>query len=572
VDEIATYTLYVKNDYFSPFNEFQKANNHLVNTLLTYVSYSLFGNSPISLRLFNVLAFIPFAIYCYKIGLFFKNRIVKWAFYLGFLFSINLLAYFSLSRGYGLSFTFLIMSIYYTYQSINRKKISDVSLSVIAMILALYSNFSLLLFVFISGMILLIIVINKKTYFFQKSNLKVVCLSVFGYLISVYYALYILFHFKEKGILWWGYLNGFWEDTVYSLIHNFFNTLDESFIVQGLIIISVVFILVMALKKKLFSANSLFFYFLFLNVIGIILMAKLFDVNYPFQRTGSHLYLFFMGAFCFAADRINTKKLLPLVLVPMFLIPVHFIVDFNTNHVVNWEEDNLPDEFFETIKEIESKNKQEFIPSIYIEGTTIACWDYKYYNDYQEYIPLSFFKRDTLKWFYDYVIDREEHVEKFEHLYEMIANQETSRMALYKRKKTVARELITEKTIAGFQEIDKEFYEFINFNIDSAQSTTINVELIAGIEYHKRPFNSKLVVTAENSFTKEKYDYKLVDLFTKDDWVEYEPLKSSIFMNNIPVGEKVDVKVYIWNLNEVTYNIHSSEVKINKVITPILIK
>lgn len=572
VDEIATYTLYVKNGYFSPYNEFQKANNHLVNTLLTYVSYSLFGNSPISLRLFNVLAFIPFAVYTFKIGLFFKNRIVKWAFYLGFLFSINLLAYFSLSRGYGLSFAFLVMSIYYTYQVISRNRILDVPLSVIAMILALYSNFSLFLFVCISGLVLLINVIVKRDYFLQKLNLRVVFLSVMGYLLSIYYALEILFHFKEKGILWWGYLNGFWEDTVYSLIHNLFNTTDESYAIQSLIIVCSIFVLLMAFVKRFFSTSNLFFYFLFLNVIGIILMAELFEVNYPFQRTGAHLYLFFMGAFCFAADKVKSKKILPFVLIPTFLLPVYFVLDFNTNQVVNWEEDNLPDEFFDKVKEIESTKEQEYISSIYIEGTTIACWDYKYYNDYQEYIPLSFFKRDTLKWFYDYVIDREESVEEFGQLYEMIANQETSRMALYKRKNPVTRELITEKVITEFQEIEKEFYEFLNFSIDSAESTTINVELLAGIEYHKRPFNSKIVVTVENSITQEKYDYKLVNLFTKDDWVEYEPFKISIFMNNIPIGETVDVKVYLWNLNEVVYNVHSSKVKINKVIYPTLIK
>jgi hypothetical protein len=279
-----------------------------------------------------------------------------------------------------------------------------------------------------------------------------------------------------------------------------------------------------------------------------------------------------MGAFCFAADKVKSKKILPFVLIPTFLLPVHFVLDFNTNQVVNWEEDNLPDEFFDKVKEIESTKEQEYISSIYIEGTTIACWDYKYYNDYQEYIPLSFFKRDTLKWFYDYVIDREESVEEFGQLYEMIANQETSRMALYKRKNPVTRELITEKVITEFQEIEKEFYEFLNFSIDSAESTTINVELLAGIEYHKRPFNSKIVVTVENSITQEKYDYKLVNLFTKDDWVEYEPFKISIFMNNIPIGETVDVKVYLWNLNEVVYNVHSSKVKINKVIYPTLIK
>lgn len=296
-------------------------------------------------------------------------------------------------------------------------------------------------------------------------------------------------------------------------------------------------------------------------------MAKLFEVNYPYQRTGAHLYLFFIGAFCFASDRINVKKILPFVLLPMFLLPVHFVVNFNVNHVVNWEEDNLPDEFFEKVKEIESSRKQDYIPSIYIEGTTIACWDYKFYNDYQEYMPLSFFKRDTLKLFYDYIIDREEHVEKFGHLYDKIANQETSRMGLYKRKVSASKKLISEKIITDFQGIDREFYEFINYNIDSSESSTINVELIAAIEYHKRPFNSTVVVTAENSVTKEKYDYKMVNLFTKDDWLEYEPLKTSVFMNNIPVGESIDVKVYLWNLKEVTYGVHSSRVKMYKVTT-----
>ncbi|MDB4089430.1 hypothetical protein N9544_07380 [Flavobacteriales bacterium] len=565
VDEIATYTLYVKNGYFSPFNEFEKANNHLVNTFLTYISYSIFGNSPISLRLFNVLAFIPFGVFIFKIGLFFKHRIVKWAFYLGFLFSINLLAYFSLSRGYGLSFTFVIISIYYTFQTINRNRIWDVPLSVITMMLALYSNFSLLLFVCISGLILLITIWIKKKFFLHKNNLLKVALSIIVYLTSIIFALKILFHFKEKGILWWGHLNGFWEDTVYTLIQNIFLTYDNCFVVQGLIIICSVFILIMALRKSIFSANNLFFYFLFWNVIGIILMAQLFDVNYPFQRTGAHLYLFFIGALCFAIDRVNAKKLLPFVLILMFLIPVHFIVDFNTDYVVHWDEDNLPDEFFEKVKEIESSKKQDYIPSIYIEGTTIACWDYKYYNDYQEYMPLSFFKRDTVKWLYDYVIDREENVEKFGHLYEKIENQETSKMALYKRKSTLERELITENEITLFQGIDKEFYELVNYKLDSVESSSFNVEVTAGIEYHKRPFNSKLVVTIENSITQEKYDYKLINLFTKDDWVEYEPLKSSVFMNSIPIGEKVNIKVFIWNLNEVTYNIHSSSVKINKV-------
>ena len=43
-------------------------------------------------------------------------------------------------------------------------------------------------------------------------------------------------------------------------------------------------------------------------------------------------------------------------------------------------------------------------------------------------------------------------------------------------------------------------------------------------------------------------------------------------MNGIPIGEKVNVLAYVWNLNEVNYKLHSSWAKVNKVLPIKIVK
>ena len=165
-DELHTYFFYVKPFNLNPLGEFKLPNNHIVNTCLTTLSYNFFGNSPVSLRLFNVLSFIPFVVFLFKIGAYFQSTISRWAFYISILFSLNFISYFALSRGYGLSFSFLTIAIFYvleTFKTINWFNVLMVSLF---LMLALYANFSLLNTV---GLLFLIVAVNlykKRTVFF----------------------------------------------------------------------------------------------------------------------------------------------------------------------------------------------------------------------------------------------------------------------------------------------------------------------------------------------------------------------------------------------------------------------
>src|SRR5690606_28139715 len=109
--------------------------------------------------------------------------------------------------------------------------------SVVAMLLALYANFSLLLFVLISLGILTINIVKHKAYYLTKNHIVVLSLLCFLFLVSLGVALKVLFFLKDVGELWWGALDGFWDVTVMSLIEFLFRTKDESFLFQGGIIL-----------------------------------------------------------------------------------------------------------------------------------------------------------------------------------------------------------------------------------------------------------------------------------------------------------------------------------------------
>ena len=53
-DEAATFFHYIQSSSFIPFHSLNDANNHFLNSLLTYISYTLFGDSEFALRLPNL--------------------------------------------------------------------------------------------------------------------------------------------------------------------------------------------------------------------------------------------------------------------------------------------------------------------------------------------------------------------------------------------------------------------------------------------------------------------------------------------------------------------------------------
>ena len=126
--------------YETPFT-----NNHILNTLLMKWSASVFGTSEWSLRLPNLLAFIIYLYFGFRILQKCAPAVLFPAFIL-LAFNPYLLDFFGLARGYGLSIAFMTMGFYFLLAYFEKPHPGSLVWMNVGAWLAIFSNFTLLFF------------------------------------------------------------------------------------------------------------------------------------------------------------------------------------------------------------------------------------------------------------------------------------------------------------------------------------------------------------------------------------------------------------------------------------------
>ncbi len=145
-DEIVSYHLYIASGKFQPFYSDLSANNHILNSLFAHLCYLIFGSSYfLFIRLPNVLSFIIYYYFVIKITDSFKSNVLILSLRLTLISSIYLISFFSLARGYGLSFSFLLGALYYLKKTMETLKLKYIIWGVLFSNLFLYSNLSLMI-------------------------------------------------------------------------------------------------------------------------------------------------------------------------------------------------------------------------------------------------------------------------------------------------------------------------------------------------------------------------------------------------------------------------------------------
>jgi hypothetical protein len=191
------------------------ANNQLLNTLLIKLFY-VFGNHSLFIaRLPNVLAFVVFGYYCFRISK--RSRSIVTGAFLLILLLYNpfVLDFFSLARGYGLAMAFQMGCLHYVmayFSSYNWKKLA---LSFSLGILAVLSNFTFLYF-FLS--VFLFSVGSSFIYF--KNNIKIgvtIIIAVSALLLLASIIAVPIIKLIMNGGFYYGGTDGFYKDTLVSL-------------------------------------------------------------------------------------------------------------------------------------------------------------------------------------------------------------------------------------------------------------------------------------------------------------------------------------------------------------------
>jgi hypothetical protein len=225
-DEAFSYLNYISRGIFwlDRF-ELMSANNHVLNSLGGIVFTKLFGLSEFSLRMGSLIAHLFFLYYSAKLVLTFDN---KWIALSGFLIlnaNPYLLDFFSLARGYGLSLGFMMASIYYLYQlQLNEYKTKHIFFAIVFAELSVLGNLTMLIYF----LALLVIIFLLLVYNHHKNNNRIfvsimksvnqLILPGSLVLIFLYFVIPYSFELKNARALFMGGDNGFWQDSVDSIV------------------------------------------------------------------------------------------------------------------------------------------------------------------------------------------------------------------------------------------------------------------------------------------------------------------------------------------------------------------
>lgn len=348
-DEAFTFFLYVEPEtVFYPAAQVD-ANNHYLNSLLSIWSMKLFGVHVFTFRLPNVLSFIIYYFAAFKIAQFSKS---KWQFcvtLLGFTSIYPILEFFSLSRGYGISFALLLLSIYQVLAFFSDKKIWRSWFILALLFLTLFAQLSLL---FACAALFFLVFVQLIFRYAQNNKRLVFSFGALGVLMFLVFTLHIK-NLQDSGLLYFGIRERFPIYNIISLNEILFqsNAMWLYYITLGVFTLTIFgFLIVSFLLKKEFSSQGTFIFpFVFIaSISGVLLAIFVMHGSGPLARTALYLYLLLVGSLLsFGVLHKSVSNFSSFLVV---FASIFSMAQFNLNQVNYWENQRVDGQIFSHLK------------------------------------------------------------------------------------------------------------------------------------------------------------------------------------------------------------------------------
>jgi hypothetical protein len=570
-DEVATFFYYVHTGKFLPFNSHWDTNNHFLNSLLTWISYRVFGSSLFALRLPNLLFMPLFFFYCYKIASEIRHPFLRWTFLLSLCLAHSFVEFFGISRGYGISMALLFGSAWYLMCFIKTNRTVYITPCLLFIMLGTYSNLALVNTYFIIVFLIFIYAVGNDKRFAGKDRKVLVPLFVFGVLPILFFGL-ILIRMKLQGGLWAGSANGLWNATVKTLIRLIMNSdpaIFGYFVVFYFILSCALFIILVIRRwqEKFFQHSSMvFFYLLAGNLIAVTILGYVFKINWPEDRIALYFFPFFVGTIVFLVDQPKALKkahLNILLVIPLLFLPVQFFLRLNLTNLSFYISDNIPHRFYDKVYADWIPGKLP--PTIGGYKGRHFCWSYldfrnggKVSNVYSSTYPG--YETDFQ------IVDVKENPDWLNY-YDSIDYDKYSGRHLLKRKIPLAKVFISASPPFGTKgKISPDFFLFCQAKVDTLAGKTLFVTYDMTIESDVKPFVAWIVATVSDS-SGNNLLYERIPL----DWLRTEWKGSNSHFVNVmflsdlpPAAFRLDT--YIWNMEHAPFTIRNGKVSIFRLI------
>lgn len=349
-DEGMSYFLYIEPGYFVGPDAQVDANNHLLNSFLSWCSTQLFGHDTLFIRLANILAFPIYFFSNLGIARQKTNRVHFWIALVALNSIFPIFEFFSLSRGYGLSFAFLSLAIYQLILFQKDFKSIRFLWITLTMVLGLLSQLGLF-FAFSSlivGSFVIYVQNRTKTLVSKVFFWVYVCASITVICLFLIHLLKL----KEAGMLYYGSSSDFPLynlSTVSNIVFHNPYILIAKVLLAIIILVIIVFVYRLIKDKLKFVFNKSFvFAFIFTSSVGGTLAGILiFDTPGPIDRTA--LYFVYLLIGCLLFFPFEKFRLHQIALFSTLIIPITFMTQLNTKSVYYWEHNAIDKEIYELI-------------------------------------------------------------------------------------------------------------------------------------------------------------------------------------------------------------------------------
>ncbi len=350
-DESLTFTSYVHDPVSSVLlSRETDANNHPLNTLAMKLGGALFGPNEMALRWSSVAAFFVYVVALVVLLRRVKRRSIR---VLGLSLAVAnpyVLDFFSLARGYGLALALVVVSVLFTLAYVERPRISAALAAVVSAAVAVLANFATITY-FLAVLVVIVLPLVVPTRTAKRSiALGRLCALVVVPTVAVAFVAGIpLRRLRSEGQLYFGGHNGFWQDTVQSLVSS---TLYRRWDVLDIAPVVLVAAMVaggaaaaaIAIRRRSLPLHATAFILLAAPAIVSVVQHYAFDAPFLIERTA----LFFVPLFAIwlslAADALaQHPRFTPGVTAAAVVITIAACVNLasaaNLSYVLDWRYD-----------------------------------------------------------------------------------------------------------------------------------------------------------------------------------------------------------------------------------------
>ncbi len=329
------------------------ANNHFLNTWSVYLLVQLFGTSEFVLRVPSMIGCGLFLIYVARFALRIKPG---WAAIpVFFLFTCNpyLLDFFSLSRGYGLSFALLTASVFHAICFSATGKNRQLRIAMLYAMAGVAANMVLLHFLLALVLLpLYLLWVNTGRRFSLAGAVRVAWSDQPVWLRAVLVAFISCFAvygivLQQHGALFYGGQTGFWHDTVGTVVDR--TGYEKSYAAAWSPFTCLFIVLVVAASGiRLVTRGGqdsgdfrAVTFLLFCCILFMLLQRFLFGSLYLIDRSALYLYVLFCFILVTLAGSFQERHKLYMAIPAIcgVLMMVHFAHTVNWRYVLEWKRD-----------------------------------------------------------------------------------------------------------------------------------------------------------------------------------------------------------------------------------------